>query len=284
LSAHKDRFLLATAAVLFSTGGAAIKGCSLTGWQIACFRSGIAAAFMFLLFPAARKGWTWRTFVVGLTYAATLITFVTANKLTTSANAIFLQSTSPFYLLFLSPLLLREKVRRVDLLVVTAVALGAVLLLRGSETVVNTAPHPTQGNLIALSSGLCWALTVAGLRWLSKRGESSEGSTIAGNLLASLLCLPASVPVGHFETRDVWILAYLGVFQLGLGYLLVTRSIRRVPALEASTLMMLEPVCNPIWTWLVHGERPSQLALFGASIILGTSFAASWWRSRRLVA
>ena len=106
----KNRLFLFAAALLFSTGGAAIKACSLSSWQVAGFRSGIAAVVLYILLPGARPsakpGWTWRTWLIGLAYAATMILFVLANKLTTSANAIFLQSTAPFYLLLLGPLVL----------------------------------------------------------------------------------------------------------------------------------------------------------------------------------
>ena len=82
---------------LISTGGAAIKLTALSSWQVAGFRSGIAALVLWLLIPGARRGWTWRTALIGVAYAATLILFVLANKLTTSANAIFLQYTAPAY-------------------------------------------------------------------------------------------------------------------------------------------------------------------------------------------
>src|ERR1700679_866641 len=84
----KNRLYLLSAALLFSTGGAAIKACSLSSWQVAGFRSGIAAAVLNAALPGARRGWTWRTLVTGMAYAATMILFVLANKSTTSANAI----------------------------------------------------------------------------------------------------------------------------------------------------------------------------------------------------
>ena len=106
------RLKLVGAALLFSTGGAAIKATTLTGWQVASFRSGIAALAVLLLAPEARRGWSWRAVLVGVAYAATLVLFVTANKLTTSANTIFLQATAPLYMVVLSPWLLGERVRR----------------------------------------------------------------------------------------------------------------------------------------------------------------------------
>ncbi len=108
------RLLILAAAVLFSTGGAAIKSASLTSWQVACFRSGVAAVALLLLVPASRRLRNYRVWVAAAAYAATMILFVAANKLTTAANAIFIQSTAPLYLLLLGPWLLKEPIRRRD--------------------------------------------------------------------------------------------------------------------------------------------------------------------------
>ena len=111
----KSRLQLLATALLFSTGGAAIKACGLDSWQVASLRSGIAAAFVLAVVPAARRGWNRKTLAVGACYAATMVLFVTANKLTTAANAIFLQATAPLYILLLGPWLLREPLKRRDL-------------------------------------------------------------------------------------------------------------------------------------------------------------------------
>lgn len=274
--------LLFAAALLFSTGGAAIKGCSLTSWQIACFRSGIAAVTLFLALPEARRGWRRRTWLISITYAATLVLFVLATKLTTSANAIFLQSTAPLYLLLLGPLVLREPIRRIDLWVISAVAAGAVLLLFGSARFPATAPDPARGNLLGISTGLTWALTLTGLRWVGKRGEHAESpATIvtAGNLIAFVACLPMALPLTHVAPRDTLVLLYLGIFQTGVAYIALTRSIRYVPGLEAATLLLIEPVFNPVWTWLIQREQPGALALAGGALIISATFASTWYQA-----
>ncbi len=278
-----NRLLLFSAAFLFSTGGAAIKACSLTSWQIACFRSATAAVTLFALLPQARRGWRPRTWLVGIAYAATLVLFVLATKMTTSANAIFLQSTAPLYLLVLGPLLLREPIRRVDLFVIAAVAVGAILLLFGTERAAATAPNPSLGNLLGLCTGLSWAVTLTGLRWVAKRGDDAESPTTivtAGNLLAFLACLPFALHITRIAFTDAAVLLYLGIFQIGLAYTALAHSIRYVPGLEAATLLLIEPVFNPIWTWLIHGERPSALALLGGTLIIVASFGATWWQTR----
>jgi DME family drug/metabolite transporter len=286
-------FLFA-AALLFSTGGAAIKACSLSSWQVAGFRSGVAAAVLYILLPGARPtskpGWTWRTWLIGLAYAATMILFVLANKMTTSANAIFLQSTAPLYLLLLGPLLLREPIRKIDLAVIAAVGAGAILLLFGSDVVpssnagASNAPDPHRGNLMALGAGFTWALTITGLRWMGKQTDSANASAatvIAGNFIAFAVCLPIAIPVEHGSAIDVAVLLYLGIFQVSLAYVFLTRSLREVPGLEAATLLLVEPVFNPVWTWMVHGERPGALALLGGLTIVAAAFAGTVWRLRR---
>jgi DME family drug/metabolite transporter len=273
-SRSSARLQLVLAALLFSTGGAAIKSSSLTGWQVASFRSGVAALTLLLLVPATRRGWGWRPALVGVAYAATLILFVTANKLTTSANTIFLQATSPVYLLLLGPLFLKEPVRRRDLWVVAAVLAGLLLFFVGTEAPVATAPDPAKGNVLALMSGVCFAVTIAGLRWLS-RGTSDVGlATVAiGNLIAFLWGLPFALPVVSATPTDWVVMLYLGAIQIGLAYACLTRGLRRVPALEASLLLMVEPVLNPVWAWLVHGEKPSHWALLGGALIIGATAA-----------
>jgi len=278
-----NRLLVFAAALLFSTGGAAIKACSLTSWQVAGFRSGIAAAVLWLLLPNARRNWKWRSVAIGCAYAATTIFFVLANKLTTSANAVFLQSTAPFYLLLLGPLALREPIRKIDLAFVPVVAAGAALLLFGSNAGSLTAPNPGRGNLIAAASGVTWALTIAGLRWVEKRSPSTDSAAatvIVGSLIAFGVCLPMALPVRHASGGDLAVLFYLGIFQVGLAYVFLTRSLRVVPGLEAATLLLIEPVFNPVWTWIVHGERPGAIALTGGAMIVTAAFAETAWQAR----
>ena len=230
--------------------------------------------------PSGKPRWTWRTWLVGTAYAATMILFVLANKLTTSANAIFLQSTAPLYLLLLGPLVLREAIGKVDLAVISTVAAGATLLLLGSGAPGSTSPDPGSGNLMALAAGATWALTITGLRWMGKRAEhdSAAATIITGNLIAFAVCLPMAVPVAHGRLTDLTILLYLGLFQISLAYVFLTRSLREVPGLEAATLLLVEPVFNPVWTWMIHGERPGAPALAGGVLIITAAFAGTVWR------
>jgi len=280
------RLLLLAAAALFSTGGAAIKAASFNSWQVASFRSGVAALAIFLLIPEARRNWRWRYVPVAVSYALTLLFFVIATKLTTAANAIFLQSAAPLFVLAIGPLVLKEPIRRSDLLLMTGVACGMALFFFGHEAAVTTAPDPARGNVFGALSAITWAITLAGLRW-AERGHASGGTSagmvtvLMGNLLACVAALPMALPVAAVKWQDAAVIAWLGVFQIGLAYLCLTRGMRHVPAFEATTLLLLEPALNPVWTWLVHGEHPAALALAGGAIILSSTLANAWWQGRR---
>jgi drug/metabolite transporter (DMT)-like permease len=269
--------------MLFSTGGAAIKAAEFTGWQTASFRSGVAAIAILLMTPAARRGWSVRAVLVGFAYAACLTLFVLANRLTTAANTIFLQSTAPLYLLFLSPWLLKEPIRRQDLGFMAAVGLGLALFFVSAEAPIATAPDPVRGNLLALVSGFFWAVTVCGLRWLGA-GNGEHGSPVAavvsGNLTAFLVALPMALPLGSHGPVDWAVVIYLGVFQIALAYVLVTSALRHIPALEASLILLIEPVLNPVWAWLFQGERPGPWALLGGAVILGATTLKGWLDAR----
>jgi len=277
-----NRLLLLATALLFSTGGVAIKACSLGSWQVAGFRSGVAALAVFALLPAARRGLSWRVLPVATAYASTLILFVTATKLTTAANAIFLQSTAPLYVLVLGLVLLHERVRRSDLAFGAAVATGLGLFFAARQGALATAPDPERGNLLALLSGVAWALTIVGLRWLGKRSGSGAIATVAvGNVIACLISLPAALPIPNSRWTDWVVIAYLGLVQIGLAYYCLTRAIGHVPAFEATTLLLLEPALNPVWVWLVQGERPAALALVGGAVILSATLVHTWNESRK---
>jgi drug/metabolite transporter (DMT)-like permease len=213
----------------------------------------------------------------GCAYAATLVLCVLANKLTTSANAIFLQSTAPAFLLFLAPLMLKEKVGRREILYAGTLLAGMLLLFRGESSAAATAPNEPLGNWLALGSGLTYAITLVALRWNASRQGGAISVVAAGNFIAFLVAVPMALPIISWNATDVWLILFLGVCQIGLAYFLLTRGMRQVPAFESSTLLLAEPVMNPLVTWWVLAERPSAWALAGGVVILGATLAKTWW-------
>jgi drug/metabolite transporter (DMT)-like permease len=278
----KARIQLLCAAALFSTGGVAIKACEFRGFELAGLRSSIALVAFLALVPLARTWPSGRAWLVGVIYAATLSTFVVANKLTTSANAIFLQATAPLYVLILAPFLLGERWKLRDLWFFVAMAAGLACFFFDEAQPSATAPDPQLGNQIGLISGVGWGLSMMGFRWLAKTGsgDMTLQAVVAGNAIAALACLGWAFASGPTTISEAgagswaW-LVYIGVFQIALAYLLVTKAVRELEALEVTLLLLLEPVLNPLWSLLVHGETPGRLALVGAGILLAANLLHS---------
>ena len=133
-----------------------------------------------------------------------------------------------------------------------------------------------RGNLIAALAGVTWALTVMGVRWISRDPARSIGALlVTGNALAFLLCLPLALPVQGAAAADWLVVAYLGVVQIALAYVLVSAGLRQLTALQGMLLLLLEPVLNPVWAALLQGERPGVWSLVGGAIILTASIASA---------
>ncbi len=244
-----------------------MKLCQLSGWQIAGGRSLVAALFLFIAVRDARRMPNRAVLATAAGYAATVTLFALANKLTTAANAIFIQSTAPLWVLLLSPWLLGERPSRAELLTIPIYGVGLVCFFLDELS-----PGQMLGNWLALAAGLAFATCIVGLRHVQERGPSA---LVYGNWLAALVTAPLWLVEPTPALADLLVLVYLGVFQLGLAYLCFARGVAHTPALEASLLVLLEPVLNPIWTFLIAGERPGRWALVGGSIVL----LATLWRT-----
>lgn len=271
------RVLLAGA--LFASGGALLKCCDFPSLQRAGLRAGIAAVTLFALLPEARRWPDARVLRLVLPYFGSTVLFVIANSLTTAANAIFLQSTAPLWILVMSPWLLGERPSRRDLLVFTGVAAGMALCFLAPATAQRTAPDPRLGDLFALGAGISFALLLLGMRWLARDGGSSTGAALAwGNAFSlpfafALMPLVGQQPIAGCP-RDWLVIAVLGVFQVGLAYVVLASGMRQVPAVRASLLLMIEPALNPVIAFAVHGETPAPLAVAGGVLIVGSVGAA----------
>jgi drug/metabolite transporter, DME family len=257
-------FVLA-AAILWSTGGLFIKWTSLSGLELSFGRSLLAAITVAIFTRHEGFGLNRVTALASVLYAALLLLFVLATKETTAANAIFLQYTAPVYLLILEPLFYKEKFRRRDLITVTACVIGMSLFFVGKLR-----PQDVTGNLLALASGFCFACYFLLLRHAKSRAVNRASSVIYGNLLVVLIAAPAGLKaLPQMNAHDALSVLYLGVVQIGLAYTLFTVAMARgVRSLDAGIVGYVEPVLNPIWVFLVLGERPTQWALIGGGIIV----------------
>ena len=261
------------AAFIWSTGGVFIKEISLDAWGISFWRSSIAAVTIYVIYLAQQKSFgepaPWITpynLLSAFFYALLLVLFVIATKLTTSANAIFLQYTAPVYVLFLEPLLTRTKFKRSDLLTVAISTAAMALFFIGKfET------RSIWGNLAAIASGVAFASYALSLKHERATLRSRWQVVIMGHLLIAAIMVVISLAGATsfaLAPGDLSRLLYLGVFQIGIAYAFFTYGIAHVRAIDGMLIAMVEPVLNPVWVYFGVGERPTNYAIVGGLIIL----------------
>ncbi len=270
--------LVLGAAILWSTGGLFIKATSLSAVELSFGRSLLAAITVAIVTRREGFGLNRVSAITSILYAALLLLFVMATKLTTAANAIFLQYTAPVYVLVLEPLFYKEKFRLRDAITVAVCVVGMSLFFVGKLK-----PEDVEGNLIALGSGVCFAFYFLLLRHSKAREVNRASSVIYGNLIVVLIAAPPFLAAMRrgISASDIASVAYLGVVQIGFAYLLFTLAMARgLRSLDASIVGYIEPVLNPIWVFLFIGERPSTWAIVGGAIII-TSVMAHMLRSAR---
>lgn len=268
----KAILFMVIASVLWSTGGMLIK---LVNWNpvaIAGTRSGIAALLMLAFIRKPKFTKSKIQFAGAAFYMSTVILFVTANKLTTAANAILLQYTAPIWVAVLGTWILKEKTLRADWLAIFAVMAGMVLFFVG-----DLGGGALAGNLISILSGLFLALTVIFLR-LQKDGSQIE-MTLLGNIMTFLVGIPFIIQITP-DLKSIVGILLLGVFQLGISYILFSLAVRHVTALEAILIPVIEPILNPIWVFFATGEKPGVLALLGGLIVVLAVTLRSFYISR----
>ncbi len=276
---------LVVCAVLWSTGGIFIKNIQWTGLAIAGIRSLISGSFMLLVtrqglqfFIRDEKGHVDKTsslffWIAAISYALTMILFVAANKLTTSANAILLQYTCPIYIILLAPLLTGEKNLPSDYITVLGVMLGIILFFADGLESGNQL-----GNILAALSGLSYALATIFMRRC--RGNSG-GAMALSHLITALVCLPFVIQSGAPSPKSVFFLMMVGIFSIGIPSILYTVGIKKVRALTASFITMLEPLLNPVWVIIFAGEVPSSKTILGGILILGFIMIRSVIQNRK---
>ncbi|HMU93668.1 MAG TPA: EamA family transporter [Anaerolineales bacterium] len=258
---RKAILFLALAAILWSTSGLFIK---ILDWQplsILAARSFFAAiVFLVYLRRIPMRFNLWQLLAAGM-FILTQFLFITSTKLTTAANAIFLQYTAPIYVVLLAFWFLHEKPSRVDWLSMLIIFIGLTLFFGDKLST-----EGFYGNLLAILSGVTSAVMMVSFR------AQKDGNPAESNLIAFLITAAFGFPFVLKETWTVesWsILAFLGVFQIGFAFIFFTQGIKHIPALEANLIGTLEPVLNPIWVFLFYGESMGAYALIGGLVVLG---------------
>ena len=254
--------LLLITAVLWSLGGVLVKSIDWNPMAIAGTRSAIALPV--IIACVGWPGFRFSRLQIGgaIAYAGTVIFFVIATRLTTAANAIFLQYTAPIYVAIAAYWWLGERTRRIDWVVIGVALCGIAVFFFDELTT-----EGLWGIIAALGSGVAFASLVLCLR--KDRAGSPVAAVMLGNFMTALLGLPFMIATELPSAKGWMALALLGTVQLGISYVLYTIAIKRVTAMEATLIPLLEPILNPLWVMLLVGERPGPWASVGGGLVIG---------------
>jgi drug/metabolite transporter (DMT)-like permease len=209
-----------------------------------------------------------------------MLTFITANKLTTSANAIMLQYSAPIWAGLLGWILLREKTRWEHWGALVLVIGGMILLFRDGLVHPGAGKLSLAGDILAVVSGMLFGAHSVFLRMM-KEGNTSD-SLLAAHVISAVICFPFFFlyPPGLSAASALSIL-YMGIVQIGVASLLFSYGIKRISAVGAMLTAMIEPVLNPVWVLAVTGEKPSAHALAGGGVIIAAIAASTIIGKRR---
>lgn len=267
ISSKQAMLLMSLCAFMWSIGGLFIKILPWHPMVISGFRSLIAAAviFVYMRFKGYRFTLTPHIVLAGLGLTGTMLFFVIASKLTTSANAIILQSTNPVHIMILSAVFYHVRYRKSELIAVAVTLAGISLFFLDQLS-----PGNLLGNLIALMSGVTMGIMYLFSSRLPDE-QSSMSSVLFGQTVAAVIGISFvfsnPTPAGPANILAILI---LGVVQLGVPYVLYAIAVRNCSPLSCSLIGMIEPLLNPVWVFFFVGEKPGVFALVGGAVVLIT--------------
>lgn len=269
---RKAMIMMAICGIMWSTGGIFIKLISWSPLLISGSRSLISAAVLGLYMIYTKTPVKLCRYsagaAVGLAGCCTF--FVIANKFTTAANAIVLQYTSPVFILIISAIFLKQKMHKKEILTVIITMLGIFLFF-----IDQLSPGNIIGNLFGILSGVFMAMMFV----MTGQGRDDDSVRMSGILFAHCLSALIGIPAGLMTTasisgNEILFIIILGVFQLGVPYVLYAIASRDCPPLACSLIAMLEPLFNPVWVAIFVGEIPGIFALTGGAMIIAV---VTWW-------
>ncbi|MDQ7836006.1 MAG: DMT family transporter [Humidesulfovibrio sp.] len=258
----KATLALVATALIWSSGGLAVKLVDVSPMAITGVRGAISALTILLMMRGALDLRPTRARLgTALCYAGLLLGYVVAMKMTTAANAILLAYTAPMYVALLAPRLLGEPTRPRDWLFVLTMLCGMVLFFLDRVSTTGL-----WGNVIAMGTGMLYAAFTLCMR--AQKDASPLEAVALGNIITALIGLPFLLWEGLPDASGWLGLVYLGVVQQGLSMGLYVWAIKRLGALEAILIMTLEPILNPVWVALGYGEIPGLWSILGGAVVL----------------
>lgn len=255
------RVLVILAALCWSLAGIFIKFLDLHPLVIVFYRSLFASLVFVPFLQRAQFRFTGAVILSAISYTAAISAFVSANKLTTAANAIVLQYTAPAFVFLFARVVLGERISQLNgfTLLVSMIGVGII-------SFESVGQPEMAGVLLAIMSGVLFAVFMVNLQRV--KDISPIYLTGFNNFICAALLLPFVSAQITISMDQLGILALMGTLQLGLPYFLFSKGLQTISLQEAALIALIEPVLNPLWVAVTFGEIPSSATLAGGGIIL----------------
>lgn len=269
---NKGNLYILLTAILWSTGGLLIKFIPGNAVAINGARSLIALIFFCIYRKTVKVKVNRFILAAAICLVLTNLLYVIANKLTTAANAIVLQYTAPIFVLIWDCIYQKKIPKKQQCLIVLMAFAGMILFfmdqLDGGQML---------GNIIAIGAGLSFS----GVFFINSLPKaSSKDSSMIAFFISFIISLPFLGDVKAMNSTALAALIVLGVFQVGLAYVLFDKGAKLTSPVSASLIGLLEAVLNPIWVFLFYGEKVGRFALAGAGIILAAVVLNTVWSGK----
>jgi drug/metabolite transporter (DMT)-like permease len=270
-SPRRGAVLVACAAVCWSSGALIVRLVDTSPWTTSLWRSLFASLFLGLVLWVVwgpRSFAHWRELpVVGVALCMALAStcFIFSLAHTSVANTLILMSTGPYMAGLLGWILLGERVRPRTWVTMGVALAGVVVMVSGSIAGAE-GRGAIFGDLLAIVMTGSFAFATVIIR--RHPGIDMAPAAALATTLTFLVALPLASPL-EAGPRDLALLAFFGMGQFGVGFMLFLRGARFIPVAETTLIAMLETVLGPVWVWLVLSERPGTAALAGGTLVLG---------------
>ncbi|HEY9532693.1 MAG TPA: DMT family transporter [Burkholderiales bacterium] len=269
------------APLLWSSAGVVTRHIELApALEQVFWRSLFAFAFVAVVLLVGRKNPLkagWPGLFSGLMWAIMFTAFVIALSLTSTANTLVTMSVSPLLTVLFARAALSDPVPLRTWMAAAVAGIGIVWMFSSS---MDDSGH-LAGMLVASAVPVAAALNVVVLRASAAKVDLIPAVMLGGGL-SCLLALPFAVPFAA-SPKDVFLLAMLGIFQLGLPCMLLVVASRALLAPELALLGLLEVVLGPLWAWLGAGEVPARATLLGGAVVLAALIGNELAAFRRIM-
>lgn len=269
---QKAMLLMVVTAAMWSIGGIFIKLVSWNPLMIAGMRSMISAMVLggYMVYKRIPFKFCKASMGAAIGLSCSAMLFVMANKLTAAANAVVLQYSAPVFILIITAFLLHKRLEKREIIAVALTMCGIVLFFFDQLS-----PGNVLGNILGILAGVFLAIMFVSMG----EGGYDDSIRMSGILMAHLIAAVIGMPVGTVLTEsvtgmEILYVVILGVFQLGIPYVLYAIASRDCPPLACSLIGMLEPLLNPVWVAIFVHEMPGTFAFIGGAVIIAT---VGWW-------